>query len=295
MGFSLIKLMGSQFMPGSHNTIAASTIFSSKIVPSVGLAGVIGVQHMIHTCTRRFYHANFSQKFLNSAATTPSLNLWAQRCLRFCKRNKGSLLFGAFAAWVTLSYVRIQRVPYTRQIQLVTKETMEERRAEDRWKKFMERYKENLLPSSDPRSIRAQSVATNLIRAMKVGLRLEKECKVNGHSCEDGDFREYRVRSEWESDNGDHINSFKYEGGNLLFDRNLLWKPSTKHLDGKDWEVYVLDCPDEEEDALHFCHFSHFNKRIVIPRGLLDSLKSDAELALFIGHEVCFFFFFFLY
>ena len=245
---------------------------------------------MIHTCTRRFYHANFSQKFLNSAATTPSLNLWAQRCLRFCKRNKGSLLFGAFAAWVTLSYVRIQRVPYTRQIQLVTKETMEERRAEDRWKKFMERYKENLLPSSDPRSIRAQSVATNLIRAMKVGLRLEKECKVNGHSCEDGDFREYRVRSEWERDNGDHINSFKYEGGNLLFDRNLLWKPSTKHLDGKDWEVYVLDCLDEE-DALHFCHFSHFNKRIVIPKLLLDSLKSDAELALVIGHEVCFFFF----
>ena len=89
--------------------IAASTIFSSKIVPSVGLAGVIGVQHMIHTCTRRFYNANFSQKFLNSAATTPSLNLWAQRCLRFCKRNKGSLLFGAFAACVTLSYVRIQK------------------------------------------------------------------------------------------------------------------------------------------------------------------------------------------
>ena len=199
--------------------------------------------------------------------------------LQLLHLNKGSLLFGAFAACVTLSYVRIQRVPYTKQIPLVTKETTEERRAEDRWKTFMERY-----------SIRAQSVATNLIRAMKVGLRLEKECKVNGHSCEDGDFREYRVRSEWESDNGDHINSFKYEGGNLFSDRKLLWKPSTKHLDGKDWEVYVLDCPDEE-DALHFCHFSHFNKRIVIPRGLLDSLKSDAELALFIGHEVCFFFF----
>ncbi|KAK7845146.1 hypothetical protein CFP56_009921 [Quercus suber] len=204
--------MGSRFMPGSHNTIAASTIFSSKIVPSVG-------------------------------------------------------------------------VPYLRQIQLVTKETTEERRAEGRWKTFMERYKEDLLPLSDPRSIRAQSVATNLIRAMKVGLRLEKECKVNGQSCEDGDFREYSVRCEWERDNVDHLNSFKYEGGDLLSDHELLWKPGTKHLDGKDWEVYVLDCPDEE-DALHFCHFSHFNKRIVIPRGLLDSLKSDAELAFFIGHEV---------
>ncbi|KAK7845147.1 hypothetical protein CFP56_009920 [Quercus suber] len=161
--------MGGQFKPGSHNTIAASTIFSSKIVPSVGLVGVIGVQHMIHTCTRRFYNANFSQKFRNSAATTPSLNLWAQRCMRFCKRNKGILLLGAFAACVTLSY--------TGRIHLVSNEKAEERRVDERWNILMHYGKDEELPLTDPRSIRAQSIAANVIRALNVGLRHEKDCK----------------------------------------------------------------------------------------------------------------------
>lgn len=229
---------------------------------------------MIHTCTRRLYHANYSQQFLNSTTTMHSLNFWAQRCMGFCKRHKGSLLFGAFVTWVTLSYVRIQIVPYTRQIQLVSNEKEEERRAEFRWKMLMEDCKGNdcLLPLSDPRSIRVQSIAANMIRALKVGLRLEKECKVNGHSCEiNGNFRDYMKP-------------------NQMWDHKLLWKPSTKHLDnGKDWEVYVLNCIEKEVALVQSGHVCHFNKRIVISRGLLEGLKSDAELAALIGHQVCFF------
>ena len=83
---------------------------------------------------KEILQCKFFSKFLNSTATTPSLNLWEQRCMRFCKRNKGRLLLGAFAACVTLSYVRIQRVPYTGRIQLVSNEEAEERRADEHWK-----------------------------------------------------------------------------------------------------------------------------------------------------------------
>ena len=239
----------------------------------MGLVGV-GVHRMIQTCTRRPYHANYSQQLLNSATTMHSLNLWTQRCMGFCKRHKSSLLFGAFATWVTLSYVRIQIVPYTRQIQLVSNEKEEEKRAEFRWKMLMEDCKGNdcLLPLSDPRSIRVQSIAANMIRALNVGLRLKKECKVNGHSCEiNGNFRDYMKP-------------------NQMWDHKLLWKPSTKHLDnGKDWEVYVLNCIEKEVALVQSGHVCHFNKRIVISRGLLEGLKSDAELAALIGHQVCFF------
>ena len=239
----------------------------------MGLVGV-GVHRMIQTCTRRPYHANYSQQFLNSATTMHSLNLWTQRCMGFCKRHKSSLLFGAFATWVTLSYVRIQIVPYTRQIQLVSNEKEEEKRAEFRWKMLMEDCKGNdcLLPLSDPRSIRVQSIAANMIRALNVGLRLKKECKVNGHSCEiNGNFRDYMKP-------------------NQMWDHKLLWKPSTKHLDnGKDWEVYVLNCIEKEVALVQSGHVCHFNKRIVISRGLLEGLNSDAELAALIGHQVCFF------
>nr|XP_023919979.1 uncharacterized protein LOC112031517 [Quercus suber] len=153
-------------------------------------------------------------------------------------------------------------VPYTRQIQLVSNVKEEERRAEFRWKMLMEDCKGNdcLLPLSDPRSIRVQSIAANMIRALKVGLRLEKECKVNGHSCEiNGNFRDYMKP-------------------NQMWDHKLLWKPSTKHLDnGKDWEVYVLNCIEKEVALAQSGHVCHFNKRIVISRGLLEGLKSDAE------------------
>ena len=73
--------------------------------------------------------------------------------------------------------MRIQRVPYTGRIQLVSNEKAEERRADmpDKcWNILMRYGKDEVLPLSDLRSIRVQSVAANVIRALNVGLRLEK-------------------------------------------------------------------------------------------------------------------------
>lgn len=104
--------------------------------------------------------------------------------------------------------------------------------------------------------------------------------------------RDCRARHEWEGDNGDedHVNRFEEKSIPFKEDHKLsIWKPSTKHLDGKDWEVYVLDLGETRENSISSSHICHFNKRIVIDKGLLYSLKSDAELAALIGHQVCFF------
>ena len=120
------------------------------------------------------------------------------------------------AALATISCFRIERVPYTNKFHLVCNHKAEEKMAEQNWKEFMVKNKGNILPLSDPRSIRAQSVATNLIRALKGGLRLNRECNVNGSSCENinGDYWACR---EWEK--GHH------EEKKLLFKE---WDKKTK-------------------------------------------------------------------
>uniref|UniRef100_A0A2N9J9C7 Peptidase M48 domain-containing protein n=1 Tax=Fagus sylvatica TaxID=28930 RepID=A0A2N9J9C7_FAGSY len=91
---------------------------------------------------------------------------------------------------------------------------------------------------------------------MNSGLRLEHECKINGSllAVEGSKPRQKQ-------------------------DRNFIWKPSTKHLRRRNWEVYVVDTREKNASCL-------LGGRIVIYKGLLDTLKSDAELATVIGHEV---------
>ncbi|XVF33468.1 hypothetical protein REPUB_Repub17cG0171000 [Reevesia pubescens] len=65
--------------------------------------------------------------------------------------------------------------------------------------------------------------------------------------------------------------------------RKLLWKPATKHLDGKVWEVYVADRYSDNAEC-------HLGGKIVIYSGCLRSLKSDAEVASHhpdVSHSFC--------
>ena len=212
MGFYCLR----RFMPaGSRSTntgVVPARVGVSGVVTAVGLAGVgVGMQHMVVQGTRRFYHANSHLINLNSAKKMQYVGRW----LRFCERNWVELVMGA-AALATISYFRIERVPYTNKFHLVCNHKAEEKMAEQNWKEFMVKNKGNILPLSDPRSIRAQSVATNLIRALKRGLRLNRECNVNGSSCENinGDYWACR---EWEK--GHH------EEKKLLFKE---WDKKTK-------------------------------------------------------------------
>ena len=275
----------SRFMPCS-STILSSSFTRFSVVPVVGLLGVGGVQHNIRHAssflqvTRRFYHAKLYGIVPRTTKPIPPIN-WSvnvQRWMRFCKRNwVGSLLFGA-ALFTTICCARIQRVPYSGRFHLALIDKIEDKLGEYQWQKFEKENKTRLLPQLDPRTIRVQSVATNIIRAMNSGLRLGHECKINGNLCESRDFGDCERSLLALESEALAIEGFKCSQKQ---DRNLIWKPSTKHLKGRNWEVYVVDTSEENASCL-------LGGRIVIYMGLLHTLNTDAELAAVIGHEVWF-------
>ncbi|KAH7862223.1 hypothetical protein Vadar_001632 [Vaccinium darrowii] len=62
------------------------------------------------------------------------------------------------------------------------------------------------------------------------------------------------------------------------------WKSTrfdTEHLDGMQWQVMVVDSKDYDGGALYLT-----NGTIVLFTRLLEKLKSDAEVATVLGHEV---------
>jgi hypothetical protein len=199
-------------------------------------------------------------------------------------------LFGMLgaAALATISYVRIERIPYSRRLHFLRTENFERKRSEAHWQDFLSRNQENLLPLSDPRSLRVQSIASNIISALKSGLRLKHDFKVNGYLCENRDFGD---SMSWDHNHNHNHYTPVQEGffkPSQKQDKKFIWKPATGHLNKKNWEVYVLDSNKESTERSNESAACLLNGRIVISTRLVDSLKSDAELASVIAHEVSF-------
>jgi hypothetical protein len=199
-------------------------------------------------------------------------------------------LFGMLgaAALATISYVRIERIPYSRRLHFLRTENFERKRSEAHWQDFLSRNQENLLPLSDPRSLRVQSIASNIISALKSGLRLKHDFKVNGYLCEN---RHFGDSMSWDHNHNHNHYTPVQEGffkPSQKQDKKFIWKPATGHLNKKNWEVYVLDSNKESTERFNESAACLLNGRIVISTGLVDSLKSDAELASVIAHEVSF-------
>jgi hypothetical protein len=66
-------------------------------------------------------------------------------------------------------------------------------------------------------------------------------------------------------------------------DLGMLVRRQTRHLDDLDWEVIVVNNAKVKA-------YSFPNGKIVVHTGLLDCLKTDAEIAALIAHEVDFLF-----
>ncbi|XVF73366.1 hypothetical protein PTKIN_Ptkin12aG0196000 [Pterospermum kingtungense] len=136
---------------------------------------------------------------------------------------------------------RVQRIPYTNRFHYVVSDKLAKKFIEDEWDGFKQ-----TLPKSDPRVIRVESIAGKIFEAMSKGLMLKHNALDLGAST----------------------------------GRKLLWKPATKHLDGKHWEVHVIDTEYTDDD------YWVFDGKIVISKGLIDNCKSDAELATVIAHKI---------
>ncbi|OMO73442.1 Peptidase M48, partial [Corchorus capsularis] len=250
------RLFQNLFKPHLPQTPFAGTSFTRFYM--VSAATVLGGARRLHYSrggfmggARRFCHSNRNLDIVKVAAScTKSLS----------SRPSGSKfwslgrVFAMVAVGSCLLYgVRIERVPYSNRFHLTLSRRLEKDLGDYEWPEIFVNSDSNfdsILPSSDPRSIRVQSIARKLLDSMREGLMLQQQLKMVAPKPQ-------------ESKN--HT-------------RNLIWKPATKHLDGKAWEVYVTEYGSEA--------FCLDNGKIAIGSGLLKDLKSDDEVAAVIAHEI---------
>ncbi|XP_028117102.1 mitochondrial metalloendopeptidase OMA1-like [Camellia sinensis] len=147
------------------------------------------------------------------------------------------------------------------------------------FKNIEEYYKKSILPPSSAKSIRVQSILGEIVQAMHNGLRLEKNCSVNMCSSENPQVI-MAVDGSGQQQHDFEVRVEKLGNENDVKRIGKLGRRfATKHLDGLNWEVMLVDS-SYTKNAYYIPE-----GRIVVFTGLLDCLQSDAELATILAHE----------
>ncbi|KAH7670741.1 Peptidase M48 domain-containing protein [Dioscorea alata] len=183
-----------------------------------------------------------------------------------CFRNSCPLPLAIFLVGVlcggaitTIYYSHLEIVPYTKRSHLVLLSPSVERRlGELLFQQRKNNHKDSILPSTHPDSVRVSCIAKNIIKTLQRGLQHDK------WRCGDLDkFKEETLVSRKET--------VKAQSSSLV--------PQTRHLEGLNWEVLVV----KNSKVNAYCMPGG---KIVIFTGLLDHLRTDAEIATVIGHEI---------
>ncbi|KAK9266123.1 hypothetical protein L1049_010770 [Liquidambar formosana] len=94
-------------------------------------------------------------------------------------------------------------------------------------------------------------ISREIIQALHSGLRLERECSVNGYAPKSAKMskdicRGNSIASKYLGANGESKGKSRFEGEKVCLKvaqrsekqaPKLIWKPATKHLDGMDWHM----------------------------------------------------------
>ncbi|CAL5331466.1 unnamed protein product [Camellia sinensis] len=191
------------------------------------------------------------------------------------------LVLVGLCVWIAVSFGRLERIPYSRRYHFVLSCNMLERKiGKFMFKNIVEYYKKSILPPSSAKSIRVQSILGEIVHAMHNGLRLEKNCNVNMCSSENPQVI-MAVDGSGQQQHDSEVRVEKLGNENDVKRIGKLGRRfATKHLDGLNWEVMLVDS-SYTKNAYYIPE-----GRIVVFTGLLDCLQSDAELATILAHEV---------
>ncbi|KAH7864794.1 hypothetical protein Vadar_033941 [Vaccinium darrowii] len=232
---------------------------------------------------RRFFHGNrfqFEPYTKTTRLPTPRIQQALVRIQREVPwgqllRGPRFVVFGSCVLFALL-FVRIERIPISRRFHVVLLCKMLERKLEEwQFRTVLNENQGKILPPDSPQSIRVQRILREIVQGMHSGLRLEKDCTVRVHERNNpvkmiprGTGNELLV----------HNNKAMGRSTQKRV-RKFGWKFATKHLDGLNWEVMVVN-----SSICNACYVP--NGKIVIFTGLLNKLKSDGEVAVVLGHEV---------
>ncbi|KAK1298148.1 hypothetical protein QJS10_CPB14g01654 [Acorus calamus] len=168
---------------------------------------------------------------------------------RWFKNHRAVVSSTAVVLGATTIYSQsLETIPYLKQTRfLILPKRIERKASEWIFDDYKEQHRDEILPSEHPESIRIRRISEEMLEALRRDLREERV------------WEHKKIMSEEE--------------------KKKRRKSMIRYLEGLNWEFIVVR--DPEVNAMNVAP-----GKIVVLTGLLDRLKSDAEIAFTIGHEV---------
>ncbi|MBA0703603.1 hypothetical protein Golax_015915 [Gossypium laxum] len=193
---------------------------------------------------------------------------------------------------VTVYFGNLETVPYTKRKHLVLlSEETEKQMGESQFEELKAAFKGKILPAIHPESVRVTLIAKHIIESLQRGLSHDQiwsdleyaspESSLEHESVHDTmaalSEKEGNLGMNWSRE--DEILDDKWVQRSRKSSQVKGSQPTTSHLEGLNWEVLVVNEPIVNAICLP-------GGKIVVFKGLLEHLRTNAEIAAIIGHEV---------
>ncbi|MED6108215.1 hypothetical protein PIB30_021510 [Stylosanthes scabra] len=194
---------------------------------------------------------------------------------------------------MTMYFGNLETVPYTKRTHCILLSKALERQLGDvQFELTKALYKRKILPPEHPDSVRIRMILKEIIDALQIGLSKEQVWSDGCYTSAPATGFEGHTERESLKSLTDASADGKEESGwreeDEILDDSWVQQSrkkghekgsATSHLEGLNFEVLVVNDPLVNAGC-------GFGGKLVVFTGLLEHLKSDAEIATVIGHEV---------
>ncbi|KAK9103513.1 hypothetical protein Sjap_020767 [Stephania japonica] len=256
---------------------SSSIAFSTKRFQIGGIEG---------HCKRNYYVDRYQVRHFK----TRGVRRWIQN-----PRNAVIVVVVGSGVAISLYFGNLETVPYTKRTHFVLLPiNVEKQLGELEFERVKAAFKGKILPPLHPQSVRVRLIAKDIIEALERGLVKDnvwseveygREAAEYGEGVKDtlmalsGAVGESKLDLDGDWHKEDEVLDEKWVQKSRERGQARGSQAATKHLEGLNWEVVVVDEPVVNAFCLP-------GGKIVVFTGLLKHFHTDAEIATIIGHEV---------
>lgn len=192
---------------------------------------------------------------------------------------------------ITVYFGNLETVPYTkrRHFVLLSKD-LERQLGESQFEQMKGSFKGKILPAIHPNSVRVRLIAKDIIDALERGLSHDRVWSDVKYTGDIRGIKEPAAGNETIAMLTDNPEEGKWGKQDEVLDDSWVQESrkkgdergaqsATKHLEGLNWEILVVNEPVVNAFCLP-------GGKIVVFTGLLQHFRTDSEIATIIGHEV---------
>lgn len=192
---------------------------------------------------------------------------------------------------ITVYFGNSETVPYTKRNHFVLlSHSLEKQLGEAQFEQMKAGFKGKILPAIHPESVRVRLIAKDIIEALQRGLRKEQVWTDLGYASEIPKSNETTGQETLSALSDAPASEAKWHKEDEILDDKWVQQsrqkgqekgkePATRHLEGFNWEVLVVNEPVVNAFCLP-------GGKIVVFTGLLEHFRTDAEIATVLGHEI---------